>query len=47
MYFELQMVDRNSSVRIYDSIRSETKDIFCRLEGGPDLEFSKKRLFFF
>ena len=44
MYFELQMVYRNSSVRIYGSIHSETEDIFSRLEGGWDLEFSKERL---
>jgi hypothetical protein len=45
VYFELQMVYRNSSVRIYGSIHSETEDIFSRLEGGRDLEFSKERLF--
>ena len=45
MYFELHMIYRNSSVRIYGSIHSKTEDIFNRLEGGPDLEFSEERPF--
>jgi len=46
VYLELYVIYRDSSVRIYSSIHSETEDIFNRLEGGPNLEFSKKRLFF-
>jgi len=38
------MIYRDSSVRIYGSIHSEAEDIFNRLEGGSDLEFSKERL---
>jgi hypothetical protein len=38
VYFELHMIDGDSSVRIYGSIHSKTEDIFNRLEGGPDLE---------
>ena len=43
--FELHMIYRNSSVRVYGSIRSKAEDIFGRLEGGRDFEFSEERLF--
>ena len=40
--FELYMVDRDPSVRIYGSVHSEAEDIFYGLERGDDLEFSKE-----
>jgi len=45
VYFELHMIDRDFSVRVYGSIHSETEDVFNGLEGGRDLELSEKRLF--
>jgi hypothetical protein len=44
---ELEMANRNFSVRIGSSIRSETEDIFRWLEGRSDCKFSKERLFLF
>jgi len=45
--FELETVNRDFSVGVYNSIHSETEDIFHRLEGGSDFEFPKERLFLF
>ena len=47
MDFELQMVNRDPSVRVYGSIHSETEDIFDRLERRSDIKFSKERTFLF
>ena len=43
--FELEVVNRDSSIRINGSIHSKTEDIFSRLIGGLDFEFSEERLF--
>jgi hypothetical protein len=45
MDFELEVVNRDPSVRVYGSIHSETEDIFRGLKGGWDCKFSKERLF--
>ncbi len=47
MDFELQVVNRDPSVRVYGSIHSETEDIFSGLKGRFDCKFSKERLFLF
>jgi hypothetical protein len=45
--FQLEVVDRNSSVRINGSVHSEAKDILHGLIRGFDREFSEERLFVF
>ena len=47
MDFELEVMDRDLSIRVYSSIHSETEDILGGLEGGSDFEFSKERLLLF
>jgi hypothetical protein len=44
---ELEVVDRDSSVRINGSVHSEAKDILDRLIRGFDGEFSEERLLLF
>jgi hypothetical protein len=44
---ELEVVDRDSSVRINGSVHSEAKDILHRLIRGVDGEFSEERLILF
>ena len=44
--FELEVVERDSSVRIDGSVHSEAKDILHRLIRGFDCEFSEERLLF-
>jgi hypothetical protein len=46
VHFELEVVDRDSSVRINGSVHSEAEDILYRLIRGVDREFSEERLFF-
>jgi len=45
--FELEVVERDSSVRINRSVHSEAKDILHGLIRGFDPEFSEERLFVF
>jgi hypothetical protein len=45
--FELEVVNRDFSVGIYDSIYSETEDIFHGLERRSDFKFLKERPLFF
>ena len=45
--FELEMADRDFSVRVHGSIHSEAENILRRLERWPDFEFSEGRLFLF
>jgi hypothetical protein len=47
MDFELEVMDRDLSIRVYNPIHSETEDILRGLEGGSDFEFSEEGLFFF
>ena len=42
--FELEVVNRDSSVRVNGSFHSEAEDIFHRLERGSDAKFSEERL---
>ncbi len=44
---ELEVVDRDSSVRINGSVHSEAEDILHRLIRGVDREFSEERLILF
>ena len=44
---QLEVVDRDSSVRINGSIHSEAEDILDRLIRGFDRKFSEERLIFF
>jgi hypothetical protein len=44
---QLEVVDRDSSVRINGSVHSEAKDIFHGLIRGVDCEFSEERLILF
>jgi hypothetical protein len=41
---ELEVVDRDSSIRVTGSVHSEAEDIFDRLIRGFDCEFSEERL---
>jgi hypothetical protein len=43
--FEMQRVQRDLSIGVCDSMRSEAEDILGRLEGGRDFEFSEERAF--
>jgi hypothetical protein len=45
--FELEVVDRDFSVRINSSVRSEAEDILYGLIRGFDRKFSEERLSFF
>jgi hypothetical protein len=47
VHFKLEVVNRDSSIRVNGSIHSKAEDIFDRLERGFDFEFSKERLFLF
>jgi hypothetical protein len=47
VHFELKVVDRDSSVRINGSVRSEAEDVLHRLIRGFDCEFSEERLILF
>ena len=47
VHFELEVVERDSSVRINGSVPSEAKDILHRLIRGFDREFSEERLILF
>jgi hypothetical protein len=47
VHFELEVVERDSSVRIKGSVYSEAKDILHRLKRGFDREFSEERLILF
>ena len=45
--FKLEVMDRDSSVRINRSVHSEAEDIFWGLIRGFDGKFSEKRSSFF
>ncbi len=45
--FKLEIIDRDSSVRINRSVHSEAKDMFWGLIGGVDGKFSEERSSFF
>src|SRR5512139_2824351 len=45
--FKLQVVNRDSSVRVNGSFHSEADDIFYRLERGSDAKLSEERLLLF
>ena len=42
---EMEIVERDFSIRINDSFDSEGEDIFGRLVGGNDFKFSEQRAF--
>lgn len=44
--FQLEVVNRDSSIRVDSSIHSKAEDIFDRLIRGFDLKGSKERAFF-
>jgi hypothetical protein len=44
---DLEVVNRDSSIRVNGSIHSETEDIFGRLERWSDFKFSEEGLFLF
>jgi hypothetical protein len=43
----LEVVNRDSSIRVNGSIHSETEDIFSRLERWLNFKFSEEGLFLF
>ena len=45
--FKLEIIDRDSSVRINRSVHSEAEDIFNRLIRGFDSKLSEERFFLF
>jgi hypothetical protein len=47
VHFQLEVVERDSSVRINGSVHSEAEDILHRLIRGFDCEFSEERLILF
>jgi hypothetical protein len=47
VHFQLEAVDRDSSVRINGSVHSEAEDILHGLIRGFDCEFSEERLILF
>jgi len=46
VHFELEVVDRDSSIRVDGSLHSKAEDIFDRLIRGLDLKGSEERTFF-
>ena len=47
IHFELEVIGRDSSVRVNGSVHSEAKDILWGLIRGFDGKVSEKRSFFF
>jgi hypothetical protein len=45
--FQLEVVDRDSSVRINGSVHSEAEDILHRLERRSDFKFTEERMLLF
>ena len=45
--FELEVVDRDSSIRVNGSVHSEAEDVLHRLIRGFDRELSEERLILF
>ena len=44
--FQEEVMERDSSIRVDGPFRSETEDVFCRLEGWSDGKSSKERAVF-
>ena len=47
IHFELEVFDRDSSVRVNSSVHSEAEDIFWGLIRGFDGKLSEERFFLF